>query len=780
MKKVMKNKRLLYLLIPLFFLIVLGIILFSNEKVMETVRKQTAQIMKVEFIPNQNKLLENCEVFAQKDSIYKDFRENFKFQFQTIGVATFSDSSRLIVISEPPPYFEIDSIKSILSKFTHGVETRNHPYGYDGFVTDVLISMVNATDENVQNIVRKLSEALFLSDYKPVFITLPVENKRVYFSENNLDYQITLYEFNEWFLKNNEPFIQLQDTNTIYTVSSIFENKNTGVFFSQLPGFVAWALPKKADIADHIGDIRQFTLDADLILGALADTSMLVIIGREREAPLHELPPLYVETILLLASITEKELSQSLDINDFLAGKMKNGRDWCPTYLSKELEHTEFGNLMTLTDILLKDWSESGTIQEYNFKYPHPKYYPFRRPLFRLLGINELVYNWNTANAMYAIDLPEATIYTLNRTGSLPVSYFNSQERAYSIGRNYERQAYNYFANLGNTDLVRVVQYTALYQLFIDNEITYSGELDNAFPKNKPYLLLGPTKNLLNVFKDLKEEQITFVSDSASKRMFTLYQKGKVMEQLRENEVKYNYKYDEREIERIMTQVKRDNVERLAGEFRSVRSMLQNLSEEQFNNLAKRLAYPRGQRVHDQATYQTYLRASKLNGLMHSLGKNNLDLLGLDLNNVKNFFVGNLSKSSAKYLKTPSVIVTYNDMTTTGGHNLSSKISRVNSLQNYKREGSGSRYVDVSERYDDSGKRYEDSGEQPTTRSEQPVGGERKPTTTNQPQTSKPKVTTATTTSTSTASAQKPAAPPQNIRPRTDVVPAVARVQRGL
>ncbi|MDR2971750.1 MAG: hypothetical protein LBU83_07490 [Bacteroidales bacterium] len=756
-------KKLYYIFIPIFLLTIFGIIIFSNEKIIETVRKQTAQMMKTEFIPNQNRVFENCEVYAKKDSIYEDFRNNFRFQYQTIGVAAFSDSSRLIVISEPPPYFEIDSLKSMLFKFTHVVETKNHPYGYDGFVTDILISLVNATDENVQNIIKKISEALYLSDYKPVFMTLPVETPRVYFSEENLDYQITLYEFNEWFLVNNEPFIQLQDTNTIYTVSSIFKDKTTGVFFSQLPGFVAWALPKKADIANHIGDIRQFTLDADLILGALADTSMLVIIGREREAPLYELPPLYVETILLLASITEKELSQSLDINDFLAGKMKNGRDWCPTYLSKELEHTEFGNLMTLTDILLKDWSESGTIQEYNFKYPHPKYYPFKKPLFRMLGLSELVYNWNTANAMYAIDLPEATIYTLNRTGSLPVSYFNSQERAQSIGRQYERQAYNYFAKLGNTDLVRVVQYTALYQLFIDNEITFSGEINNNFPKNKPYLLLSPTKNLLNVFKNFKDEEITYICDSTSKRMFNLFQKDDVMKQIRNYEEKYNYKYGEQEIERIMERVKKDNKESLSGDFRNVRSMLQNLSEEQFTNLARQLAYPRGQRVNNQETYQTYLRARKLNGLMHSLGKNNLDLIGLDLNSVKNFFVNNLHNSSSKYLKTPSVIVTYNDMRTTGGHNLSSKISRVNSLQNYKRDDGG-------------GRQYAGGGEQPKSSDKPTVSSERKPTsTTNQPQTSNPK----TTTSTSSGTAPKPTTQ-QNIRPRTEVIAGGERAHRGL
>jgi hypothetical protein len=401
-----------------------------------------------------------------------------------------------------------------------------------------------------------------------------------------------------------------------------------------------------------------------------------------------------------------------------------------------------------------------------------------------MLGLNELVYNWNTANAMYAIDLPEATIYTLNRTGSLPVSYFNSQERSYSIGRQYERQAYNYFANLNNTDLVRVVQYTALYQLFIDNEITYSGDLANNFPKNKPYLLLSPTKNLLNVFKNLKEEEIVFVSDSASKRMFTLYQQKKVMEQIRENEAKYNYKYREQEIDQILKRVKSDNKESLAGMFRNVKSLLQNISEEQFNNLARQLAYPRGQRIHDQASYQTYLRAKKLNELLHYLGKNNLDLIGLDLNSVKNYFVGSLSKSSGKYLKTPSVIVTYNDMTTTGGHNLSSKISRVNSMQNYKRDGGGGRYVD-SERYADNGERYEDKGErgkedrekgEPTVASNKPKQSDGAPV-----QASKPKTTSTTTTATV---APKPASSQptssQNIRSREEVVSAGARAQRGL
>ncbi|MCL2168374.1 MAG: hypothetical protein FWH59_04530, partial [Lentimicrobiaceae bacterium] len=170
-------------------------------------------------------------------------------------------------------------------------------------------------------------------------------------------------------------------------------------------------------------------------------------------------------------------------------------------------------------------------------------------------------------------------------------------------------------------------------------------------------------------------------------------------------------------------------------------------------NVARQLAYPRGQRVNNQATYQIYLKARQVNKLMHSLGKNNLDLLGLDLNTVKNFFVNNLNKSSAKYLKTPSVIVTYNDMRTTGGHNLSSKISRVNSLQNYKHDYSA-----------DS--KPQTSNPKPQTTDRSPQTSTPKPQTSNRtPQTSNPKPQTASS---------------PTIRPRTEVVPAGARAQRGL
>ena len=694
-------------LIAIAAIVAAVVLLLWRTGVGESVKRESARLFDYEYIPNQNVDIDRCEAAGMADSIYKDFRKKYRFHYQTVGMASFSDSSRMILLSDIPPHFETDSIAPIFAQFKHKSEQRKHPIGYDGYTTDLLILLGNATQENCDRLLKRLNRELFFSEYKPTVMKLPAEEKRRYFAKENIDYQITLEEFNTWFMEEGEGFIRLDDTNTVLTISDIFAKKARGVFFSQQPGFVAWALAKNADFLEYghparqqeyghlarvavdgqdaLAPIRQFTLDADLILGALADSSTLVIIGRERQSPLYELPPLQIETILLLASTTEKELSQSLDINDLMAGKMNNGRDWCPTYLSRELENTEFGDLMTITDVLLKDWSEHGTIQEGYYRYPEPGYYPFDKPLFKKLGLNELVYNWNTAGAMYAIDCEGYTIYTLGRTGSLPVSYFNSQERSQSIGYRYENQAYHYFATLGNTDLARVVQYTALYQLFIDNNISYSGNTYPSFPKNKPFLLYKPTTELLDKIRKLSTEEIGLLADSLSQRSFKNYQKEHVDKQLRKNEQRYNISYSEENIDAIYRNVHHDTKAGIGKSIQEVKDMLGGLSEEQFKQLARFLSYPRGVKIRDRESYNTMLRGRRVNMLMREVGKNNLDLLGMDLKDVKNWYAANLKANAGRYMKTSSLIITYADLLTTGGHNLSSRISRVNSMTNYKR-----------------------------------------------------------------------------------------------
>ena len=758
------------------------VVCLSRTGVGESVRRESARLFDYEYIPNQNIDIDRCEAAGMTDSIYMDFRKKYRFHYQTVGMASFADSSRLILLSDIPPHFETDSIAPIFAEFTHKTELRKHPIGYDGYTTDVVILLGNATQENCNRLIKRLHRELFFSDYKPTVMKLPAEEKRCYFAKENIDYQITLEEFNTWFMEEGEGFIHLDDTSKVMTVSDLFASQARGVYFSQQPGFVAWAVAKNGDIAAQVGDIRQFTLDADLILGALADSSTLVIIGRERQSPLYELPPLQIESILLLASTTEKELSQSLDINDLMAGKMNNGRDWCPTYLSRELENTEFGDLMTITDVLLKDWSERGTIQEGYYRYPEPGYYPFDKPLFKKLGLNELAYNWNTAGAMYAIDREGYTIYTLGRTGSLPVSYFNSQERSQSIGYRYENQAYHYFATLGNTDLARVVQYTALYQLFIDNNINYSGNTYASFPKNKPFLLYKPTVELLDKIRRLSDEEIGLLADSLSQRSFVRFQKEVVDKHLRENEQKHNISYTEENIDAIYRNVNRDTKAGIGKSILEVKNMLCGLSEEQFKQLARFLSYPRGVKIRDRESYNTMLRGRRVNMLMREVGKNNLDLLlrpdgsnifkdRMDLKDVKNWYAANLKGNAGRYMKTSSLIITYADLLTTGGHNLSSRISRVNSMTNYKRNRGNYTPTDYS------------SPTQPVATDGKPVTTA--PSTTGKPsgkQGSKPAVRKATKSQpANTPSSGKPAGNrASNIRPRGSVISSAPRRTRGL
>ena len=774
--------------------ILLAIVLFAlfgrHTKVAESIRQQTAVILKKEYIPDQNVNLESTLAYQQLDSVCGVFRHDFRMHYQTIATATFPDSSRIILIAEPAPFFEPDSLEAICSRFTHQTSSRNFKIGYDGYVTDMAVVLGNATTENLNNLVTKISKQLYLSDYKPNALDLLDGSKRHYFTGDNLDYQITLGEFDDWFFAAGEAFIDESDTANDLTVSDMFQQQRRGVFFSREPGLVAWSIRRGSDLSEQAGDIRRFALDADLILGALRDSTTLVVIGREREAPLETLPPLRVETVLLVASISSKELSQSLDINDCMAGKMGNGRDWCPTYLSRELENTELGHLLTITDVLLKDWSENGTIQEACYQYPSPGRFPFDRPLFKKLGLSELVYNWNTANTMYAIDLSEYTIYTLNRTGALPVSYFHSQSSGASVGAQYEQQAGNYFANSGNSDIARVVQYVALYQLFMDNDITCGGELLHpAFPSNKPYLLAKPCRNLMDILKNLSDSKIEELSDTLASLHFVSYVEEQVSKQMRQNERDYNFTYTEEHERAIYKDVRQREKSDLAGEFRGVRSMLQGLSEEEYTKLVRYLAYPRGTTVNSRETYERMLRAQKVNKLLRHIGKNNLPLLGVDLSKVRDYFVGNLRNSGGRYLKTPSVIVTYNDLLTTGGHNISSKISRVGSTTNYKRSGGGAPVAQANvppaaARPSAPSASSPSSGAKPSSSTKPASGGSpstgAKPSSGSHPASAgKPSGAAQSATAKSVASSPARPSTTGSVRPRSSVVGGGTRTTRG-
>jgi hypothetical protein len=249
----------------------------------------------------------------------------------------------------------------------------------------------------------------------------------------------------------------------------ILEGRQSGVFMSSQPGIVLWSFDRTKPLSGSQAEFRQFALDSDLLLGAIRGGDQVLVIARERSVSLDLLPPLRSETMVLLSSAGTNELAQSYERTQLLAGTLMNGsdpdfqHDWAPIYLSDQLINTEYGSLLNITDQLLKSWSMHGEVKYTGFHYPPPGDFPFKDALSRLVGTHTLLFNWNTKGAGYILQDNPYDIYALNRTGALPIDY-----RAAGNARLEENEdtAYDRFAGYSDPNLVRVVQYAALYQIF--------------------------------------------------------------------------------------------------------------------------------------------------------------------------------------------------------------------------------------------------------------------------------------------------------------------------
>ena len=101
-----KPKHITLWLIAIAVTVALCLLFFFRSSLVENVKRESARLFEYEYIPNQHIDIDSCEAAAAADSIYKDFRKKFRFHFQTIGMASFADSSRMILLSDIPPYFE--------------------------------------------------------------------------------------------------------------------------------------------------------------------------------------------------------------------------------------------------------------------------------------------------------------------------------------------------------------------------------------------------------------------------------------------------------------------------------------------------------------------------------------------------------------------------------------------------------------------------------------------------------------------------------------------------
>jgi hypothetical protein len=407
--------------------------------------------------------------FSARDSIWQQFRKNFKYHIQTIGMTDINtDHSVTIVLSEPPPHVNVEDIKAQLKDYRIFVEEKINKVGYDGWLKDLLIVISGVNEKRLDKLVNKLNKYLYFSEYKPYSISLSERIAPNNFL-GNLNFKINVSELEKWLFTDHTAFYFADDSLAVLDLNSALMRGKTGILYSKKPGFIVWLLWEGGSLTGSESEIRRFALDSDLILGAIrGGGGTIAIIGKERTTNLYDMPPLRTETVMMLASADKEQLSQSYERMSLFAGKMSGGMDWAPIYLSQELLNTEYGSLLNITDQMLKSWSMNGSVDYIDFSYPKPSYYSFPRSMWDIMNTSTLTFNWNTKGVGYTVDFGDNEYYCVNRTGSLPVTYIPEGlvPTNKAILDACEKRAYDYFSYLNNRDLVRVVQYASLYQIF--------------------------------------------------------------------------------------------------------------------------------------------------------------------------------------------------------------------------------------------------------------------------------------------------------------------------
>jgi len=478
----------------------------------------------------------NCTLagIATSNSATKEYWQAFRHQNplfiqDVVSSSPSEDGSRLLLLSEPPPllYESIEeTLCAIFGDVYNGHEIFTQKVGFDGWVKDVVVRLAYSKDTNrsFERDIANLHQRIFGTDYKAGYRlfdikpwTYAVTLKRKIGAPPDL--RVSANSINDWFFEN--PVRLLKRTagtvgirsrsDTPLTLEEVFDSVGAGVFYSTEPGLVILLVNRGFRLNEFKAFLRQFFLDTDAILGAIepsnTDSDTFAIIGRERDTSISAMPPLRVETVLTLAATDEQDLEQSYERSSPLADKTMDhelvkfvgakeseltnprslldrfdlgtkGVDWAPILLSHDLMHTEYGNLLNVTDQILKCWSESGNVRYGNFPYQAPLEFPYAPGLFAHLNRNHnknntsLTYNWNTTGFGSWVSFGDFKIFALHHTGALPVSYivdsidFATDADSEAAFIEAENTYWQFFADLQDPSLNRAAQYAALHLIF--------------------------------------------------------------------------------------------------------------------------------------------------------------------------------------------------------------------------------------------------------------------------------------------------------------------------
>lgn len=446
------------------------------------------------------------------------FRSRFPFPLQDVVVSPISEQGDAVVIlSEPPPNVWREQARIVEAAFGGAVlrvDVMTKRVGFDGWAKDLVVTLKGATEPSVRYGVASLSQAMYGTDYGASFRGLDLKSWDRYAEparqKGPPNLQINAATLQEWLFSSPQAFIEAADAggqpSAELKLEQLLQLGKKGVFHSVDPGLVLFIIDRQQDLSSARQYLRRFLVDTDALLGAVSreGLSSLVLVGRLRTTGLSDAPPLSMDTILTLAASREENLSQSYERTSPFAGPVNDEAlaefvrsdgslssrtaltlprvtsiDWAPILLSRELVNTEYGQLLNITDQMLKGWSMSNRIVYGNFPYPAPGAFPDANGVFSFLKartgklINQLTFNWNTAGFGVWTRLGDHEFFTLLNTNALPVSYIPDERDAFGdvearqALRDAEDQYGKYFADLQDPYLTRVAQYAALHVIFV-------------------------------------------------------------------------------------------------------------------------------------------------------------------------------------------------------------------------------------------------------------------------------------------------------------------------
>ena len=459
---------------------------------------------------------------ATPKTYWEHFRSSAPLLTQDIVVSEISKMGEAIVVLAEPPAALFTSRSSILhkifGKYLVESEIFRYPLGVDGWVQDIVFALKDVDQVTLDQRISQLHEALYGTDYKASFRAFeprPWDTDR--FPTRRLappNLRINAASLHDWLVANPIGLIDVtvdadapSEDPEGTTLSAVFATKRTGVFFSEAPGLVLLAVDRSERLNAVRARLRQFAVETDALLGAVVrdDSDLLVLVGRERTTPVDHMEPLRIETILMLAASETTDLAQSYERRAPFAGRVIDGDipkaetifarvhpimeldamisgaqgvDWAPILLSRDLTHTEYGQLLNITDQMLKGWSMANTVAYANFDYQAPLDYPESIDIYSSIQndvggqLTQLTFNWNTAGYGSWSAFGPYQVFALQQTGALPISYipdsadFKVTEDIERLFIDKENRYGEFFANLRDPYLNRVAQYAALHVIF--------------------------------------------------------------------------------------------------------------------------------------------------------------------------------------------------------------------------------------------------------------------------------------------------------------------------